>query len=96
MVKVKNVMVKKDRFYSILSFILSLGFWIPLLNVGFCLVSVILAFKSLRFITSDPKRYGGLGYAIAALIISMTSLIGTIVFVLIYTYRKITCEVVIG
>ncbi|MBC8501425.1 MAG: hypothetical protein H8D38_06710 [DPANN group archaeon] len=85
---------KKDRFHAILSFIFSLGFWIPLLNIGFSLVSLFLAIKALRLISADSKKYGGMGFALAALIISLTTFIGSIIFGTIYIYRRVTCEVV--
>ncbi|NQU98308.1 hypothetical protein HQ533_02485 [Candidatus Woesearchaeota archaeon] len=90
----KNTKTKKDRFNAILSFILSLGFWIPLLNIGLSLASLFLAIRALRQINLNPEKYGGMGYAIVALIISLTTFIGSVIFGVVYMYRRVTCEVV--
>lgn len=91
--KVKDVKpVKKDSFKAKLAFWLSMGFWLPLFNVGFSLVAIILAVKALKSIDNEPKRNGGRAYAIIALIIGLTSFIGSILFLAVYTYRKLTCD----
>ena len=38
---------EKDAFHAKIAFYLSLGFWIPLFNIGLCIVSIILASKAL-------------------------------------------------
>ncbi len=81
-----------DTFHAKTSFYLSLGFWIPLFNLGICIVSIILAFKALKYSDNEPKQFGGRGYAIAALIISITALIFTVAFGLMYLFRRITCQ----
>ena len=86
--------IKKDSFNAIIAFILSLGFWIPLFNIGLSLVSVYLAIKSLRLIRSDSKKYGGFGFSIAALVISLTTLAGSLVFAFVYTFRTVTCDTI--
>jgi hypothetical protein len=77
--------MKRDKFHAKTAFFLSLGFWIPLFNIGFVLVSIYLAFKALKLIDKHPKQYAGKGYAITALIISITALILTITGFIIYS-----------
>lgn len=73
-----------DKFHAKTAFFLSLGFWIPLFNIGFTLVSIFFAIKSLKLIEKQPKKYVGKGYAITALIISITALVLTIIGFFIY------------
>jgi len=87
-------MIKKDAFTSKLAFYLSLGFWIPLFNVGLSLISIFYAIKALKQISKNPKKFDGFWYAILALIISLTTFIGSIAFVILFTYRRITCDVI--
>lgn len=83
---------QKDYFYSKTSFILSLGFWVPLFNIGLCIASLILAFKALRYEEKEPERYGGRKYAIAAIVISTTILVFSLIFGITYLYRRISCD----
>jgi hypothetical protein len=82
-------MEKKDKFYAKTSFILSLGFWIPLFNIGMAVTSIIFAFKALKLINKDKNKYGGKNYAIIGLIIGFTVLITSIVTLAVFTYHKI-------
>lgn len=82
----------QDSFHAKTAFYLSLGFWIPLFNVGICIVSIMLAFKALRYADKNPQKYSGIGYAIAALVLSITSLLFTLAFGIMYMVRRITCE----
>ena len=84
-------MKKKDDFYSRLSFFLSLGFWIPLFNIGLSFISLYFGIKALRAIQNDNKKYCGLGYVIAGLVISISTIIFTLIFYSIYIHRKLTC-----
>ncbi len=85
---------KKDKFDAKLSFILSLGFVIPLFNIGLCIVSLVLAINSIRYMRKYPEKYEGLGYAITAIVISLSTLILSIIFIIIYIYRKMTCDMI--
>jgi uncharacterized membrane protein len=76
--------MKMDKFHAKTAFFLSLGFFIPLFNIGFILVSIFLAFKALKLIEKHPKQYSGKGYAITALVISITAIILTIIGFIIY------------
>jgi hypothetical protein len=76
----------KDSFLAKLSFFLSLGFWVPLFNVGLCTVSIFLAVSSIRKIIDEPKTYGGMGYAVAALVLSVTSIVLTVVGLVWYLF----------
>jgi len=68
--------MKKDNFYAKTAFILSLGFWIPLFNIGLTIVSIFFACKALKLVDKDPKKYSGRTLAIIALILSITTLVG--------------------
>jgi len=81
----------KDKFYSKLSFYLSLGFWIPLLNVGLSIVAFIIAIIALKKQYYEPKKYGGTGYFVVAMILSITSLILTIVGLTLYLFSDRIC-----
>ena len=85
-------MSKKDSFYAKTAFILSLGFWIPLFNVGLTLVSIYLAVKALKLTEKNPKKYGGRKYAVIALILSISALVLTLVGGTIFGLRKLICE----
>lgn len=89
--------MKKDRFYAVSSILLALGFWIPLFNIGLSISSIILALKHLRLAHEDPKRYdGGRGKTISiiALVIGFATLAGSLIFLTVYMYRRLTCDVV--
>jgi len=75
---------KKDSFYAKTAFYLSLGFWVPLFNIVLCTVSVILAWKAINLNIKEPKKYGGRGYAITALVLGGIALILTIIYFLEY------------
>ena len=80
---------KADDFYARTALLLSLGFWIPLFNIGLCITSLILAFRALKFIDSSPKDYAGKKMAIAAIVISILAIILTAVGVVIYVIRSL-------
>lgn len=82
---------KLDRFYAKIAFFLSLGFWVPLFNIGLCIVSLIFALKALKLRFKEPETYGGLGYAIAALILSLSGLLLTAIGTLIYLLSNNIC-----
>ncbi|MBN2421704.1 hypothetical protein JXB41_00635 [Candidatus Woesearchaeota archaeon] len=79
-----------DRFYAKTAFFLSLGFWIPLFNVGLIIVSLWLAIKALKLIEQNPKKYSGRRYAITAMVLSVTSLVMTLFGLSLYLMQKIT------
>ena len=70
--------MKKDNFYAKTAFILSLGLWIPLFNIGLTIVSIFFACKALKLVDKNPKKYSGRTFAILALVLSITTLIGMI------------------
>ena len=74
----------RDNFHAKVAFFLSLGFWVPLFNIGFCTVAIILGSIALKRHYQAPKYYGGAGYAITALVLSITSIFLTSVGFLIY------------
>lgn len=81
----------KDAFHAKLAFYLSLGFWIPLFNIGLCIVSIILASKALKWHISDPEHYGGMGYSVAALVLSIAAIILTIAGLIIFLLTPQVC-----
>ena len=86
-----NKMKTRDFFYAKTAFILSLGFWIPLFNIGLCIASLYFAFKSFKLIHKDPKRYGGIKYVIAAFVLSFTTIIINLIGVSIFALKQLKC-----
>jgi len=84
-------MKKKDSFYAKLAFYLSLGFWIPLFNVALSITAIILAMIALKRRIKEPDKYGGLGFAITALILCLTSIIMTVVGLILYLLSPQIC-----
>ena len=68
-------MPKKDSFYSKLSLILGLGFWIPLLNIPLSILAIISGIAALRLIHLYPKRYGGRICAVIGIVLGFISII---------------------
>ena len=83
--------VKPDEFQAKLAFYLSLGFWIPLFNIGLCITSIIMASIALKRYFQDPVKYGGLGYIITAYILSIASIILTIIGMFIFLFSDKIC-----
>ena len=81
--------MKKDNFYAKIALILSLGFWIPLFNIGLAATSIIMAMKALQKIDQNDKKYAGRKMAILSLAISLTVLITSIVTLAVFTWHKI-------
>ena len=85
-------MKTKDNFYAKIALILSLGFWIPLFNIGLSIVSIYFATRSLNLINKDSKRYGGIKCAIVALVLSITTIIITGIGVSIFALKQLNCS----
>lgn len=85
----------KDKFFPKIAFGLSLGFWVPLFNFGLCIASLIIAVKSLKNIFREPDKYGGIYFAIIAIVLSVSSLVLTIIGLLIYLMSEQICESII-
>ncbi len=83
--------MEKDKFYGKTALILSLGFFIPMFNIGLSIVSIWLALKALRKVDENPKKYGGRKYAVAALVISVMTVILTVFGTAIYAFEKLRC-----
>ena len=71
---------KKDSFHAKLAFGLSLGFWVPLFNIGFLIASIVFAVIALKRNRQDPAHFDGRGWAAAALVLSVTGILGIVVF----------------
>jgi hypothetical protein len=82
----------KDSLYAKSAFFLSLGFFIPLFNIGLCITSIILASISLRKQLKEPQNYSGFGYAVAALAISITAILLTIIGGVLYYFSGNICN----
>jgi cbb3-type cytochrome oxidase subunit 1 len=80
-----------DTLYAKSAFWLSLGFWIPLFNIGLCIMSIIIAVIAMRRILKEPTVYGGLKYAVIALVLSISSLVLTIVGAVLYLFSSQIC-----
>ncbi|MEK6967217.1 MAG: hypothetical protein AABX51_01145 [Nanoarchaeota archaeon] len=83
--------MKKDFFDANTAVVLSLGFWVPLFNIGLCGVSSFFAVKALGKIEKQSSRFGGRNRAIAALVINVSTILLTLVGVAVWAYRKIQC-----
>ena len=64
-------MQKKSRAMAITSFVFSLFFWVPLLNLFFGALSIYLGIKSIRKIKKEPNLYGGRWLAIIGITLSV-------------------------
>ncbi len=75
-----------DKLEAKIAFYLSLGFWIPLFNIAICITSLIFAVRALRQYRKDPEHFGGMGYIMAAFILSITALVLTFLGLIIYYF----------
>lgn len=82
-------MTKTDDFYAKTALVLSLGFWIPLFNIGLCIVAFWFAVKALKLSDKNPTKFGGRKHATIALVISVATLILTIAGATIFGIRKV-------
>ena len=83
---------KKDNFTAKLSFFLSFGSIVPLLNFAFCIISLVMAINAMKQIYKQPDKYSGLVYAYLAVGISFSMLVVSTLFMIVYFNRKLTCE----
>jgi hypothetical protein len=79
---------KQDLFYSKLSFGLSLGFWIPLLNYPLSILAIIFGVNALKLAHKNPERYGGRGFAVAGIILGTIPILIGIAMLLIPAARE--------
>jgi uncharacterized membrane protein HdeD (DUF308 family) len=87
---------KKDLFYAKLSFVLGLGFWIPLLNFPFSILAIITGIAALKLAHKHPERYGGRTYAVIGIILGTIPILLGISMLLIPTTRTIMLENLLG
>lgn len=83
--------MKKDRFHAKVAFFLSLGFWIPLFNIPLCITSLIIGIPALKRIMKNPK-YGGLTFAIIAVVLALTSIVLSVIGLVYYTFSDTFCN----
>ena len=67
--------MEKSKATAVVSFILGLLFWIPLLNIFFGALAVFLGIKSLMKIKKDPKKYGGKWFAVTGILLGLLPII---------------------
>ncbi|MCP3684163.1 MAG: hypothetical protein GY861_15890 [bacterium] len=84
-------MKQKDSFHAKLAFWISLGFWIPLFNIGICIAAIILAVQALKKQSNDPERFGGLRFAIIAIVLAVSGLALTIFGYVAYLMSDAIC-----
>ncbi|MBS1267010.1 MAG: hypothetical protein MAG795_00980 [Candidatus Woesearchaeota archaeon] len=79
---------EKDRFYAIVAFVLSLCFFIPLINFPLTIVSICFGITALKLAHKDQDRYGGRKLAVIAIILSSISLLlGVITGIYYFIYK---------
>ena len=81
--------IKKDNFYAKTALILSLGFWIPLFNIGLTIVSIFFSLKALNLVDKHPKKFSGRTFAIIALVLSITTLVAMLAGIIYWLYLKV-------
>ncbi|MBD3203618.1 hypothetical protein GF327_04945, partial [Candidatus Woesearchaeota archaeon] len=79
-------MATQDNFYSKTSFYLSLGFWVPLFNIGFAIVSLWFGLKALRLAEKNPKKYQKRKYAVIGIALSLTTLVLSIFGIFLFGF----------
>ena len=75
--------MEKDSILAKISFILSMFFWVPLLNNFLAIAAIITGIKALKQIKSNPEAHGGRRWAVAGIVMGALVLI-------IYVLGKIT------
>ena len=79
--------LKKDYSYVWIALVLSLFFWVPILNiVAFLPAAMYFSIKQISLIKEDPKKYGRLIYPSLVLAHSMFSIFASI-FILILSVK---------
>lgn len=86
-----NISLDKPQFEkikttSIISFIFGLTFWIPLLNLFFGIVAIVIGIKALKEIKSDHSKYGGTGFAVAGIILGTLPLLFSLIGLIMCLY----------
>jgi len=59
----------KSKATAVASFLFSLAFWIPLVNLIFGALAIYLGIKALAKIRKDPSKHEGKGFAIMGIIL---------------------------
>jgi hypothetical protein len=85
----KPAIGKIDKFYAKLSFVLGLGFWIPLLNYPLSIMAIIFGIHGLKLAHKFPARYGGRTFAVMGIILGTLPLMLGITVLLIPSTREI-------
>ncbi|HLG24978.1 MAG TPA: DUF4190 domain-containing protein [Candidatus Nanoarchaeia archaeon] len=65
----KQLKAEKSKARAVSSFVLGLGFWIPLLNFILGALAVYHGMKALRNIKNEPKKYSGKAFAVTGIIL---------------------------
>ncbi len=85
-----------DCFYSKLSLILGLSFWIPLLNYPLSVLAIFFGVSALRLVHKYPDRYGGRIYAVIGIILaSLPVFIGLSILLIPTTRQRVLQELLV-
>lgn len=84
--------MRKSRGGAIASLVLGLFFWVPLLNLVLGASAVLAGARSIANIKKEPKKYGGIGFAIAGIILGLIPLIFLLIGIgLCFSGQKSIC-----
>ncbi|MBI2140103.1 DUF4190 domain-containing protein [Candidatus Woesearchaeota archaeon] len=64
----------QDNSRAVISLVLAVFFWIPLLNIPIAIASIYMGIRALKNIRERPQHYSGRKYAVAAITISAITL----------------------
>ena len=71
--------MEKSKTLAVLSFVFGIMFWIPLLNLIFGSLAIILGINSLLKIRKEPDKYDGRWYAIAGIVLGSLPIVLSII-----------------
>ena len=77
--------MKKDKSLGVTSFILSLFFWIPLLNIFLGTLAVVFGVGALKNVKKSPSRYGGRVYAIVGTVLGSLTIVLSLIGLILYS-----------
>ncbi|MBI2138390.1 DUF4190 domain-containing protein [Candidatus Woesearchaeota archaeon] len=70
--------MEKDNTLSMISLVLSVFFWVPLLNIPLAVGAMLAGMKALSKISGHPDEYGGKPLAIAGIALGALTLLFTL------------------
>jgi len=69
-------MQQKDKTKSLASLILGLLFWVPLFNLFFGIIGLVMGLVALKEIKSNPNEHAGIGMALAGIVMCCIPILG--------------------